>query len=645
MKITENTQVAATGGDPQADRLRPGSAQQAYADIADHGLIGDRRTAALVASEGTIDWWCLPAFDGDIVLGALLDAARGGLWRLGPRGGQHGAQEYVGKSGALRTRWSGKGWELELLDVMLLPANGKDANTAPAPTILRRLRCVKGRVECLHRLEPRLCFDSPMAVTRSGLPPEHKARRWLGVWCSDAAVAAACEQPGGHSFELGESQELWVLAADGLNLAGWNVDRASAALDDTLAAWERWANLHPYLGPQRDAVLDSLRAIRLLSYEPSGSQVAAPTTSLPEKIGGDSNYDYRYAWVRDSSLALAILSVFGDLGSAERYMDWLAARESASEMPLQVLYRIDGGCEAGERVLEGVEGYAGSRPVRIGNEAVGQLQLDSLGYLADCALVYLQHGGNWKPEYGDLVDRAAGFTAANWHRKDNGIWELRGEQRHYVSSKAMGWVVLNRACRIKERLKQPVPQAWLSVKDEIHADVMQRGWSEQLQAFRQHYDGEELDASVLLLATMDFLPADHPRMAATIAAVQRELQQGGFVWRFHPRSQGKPDLPLDGLEGAFLPCTFWMASALARLKHTGEARELLERVNQAFHGRGLYSEEFDPVAARALGNFPLLFSHAEHLKAVMDLAMATPLGMAEMAAGKAAGKLVRAIRS
>lgn len=242
-----------------------------------------------------------------------------------------------------------------------------------------------------------------------------------------------------------------------------------------------------------------------------------------------------------------------------------------------------------------------------------------------------------------MVDQLADFTVANWQRRDHGIWEL-DEERHYVSSKAMGWVVLERACRIRKHLHDVAPAHWIAARDAIHADVMQRGWSESLQSFRQHYDSDHLDASALLLSLMDFLPGDHPRIVATIAAVQRDLQRDGFVWRFHPASLGHGDMPLDGLEAAFVPCTFWLASALARAGRADEARALIERVERSFGQCGLFSEEFDPRSGQALGNYPLLFSHAEHLRAVMDLAKASPLGMAGMLAGKAAGAIARAVQ-
>lgn len=618
--------------------------ERAYAPILAHGLIGDQRTAALVAADGTIDWYCLLRFDGDVVFGSLLDAGSGGCWRLGPRKSGHGRQTYVGETAVLRTCWNNPEYELELLDAMVMTRDASGATQEPL--LLRRLRVVRGQCDCTMHIEARLNFRDSLSL-RAQAADVAAARNDKSpvLWTSDARVTHACVGSGNCSFVLAPDQEFWtVLSGSDAQAPHWSVQRARECLEETADSWRRWAHAHPWVGPRRQAVLASQRVIRLLGHAHYGSQVAAATTSLPEKVGSDRNYDYRFAWVRDSSLALAILAVFGDLGAAEHYMDWLAQREPGAQMPLQVLYRIDGSTDAQERALHGVDGYCGSRPVRIGNHAATQFQLDSLGYFADCALIYLQQGGRWKPEYSELLERVADFTVSNWHLPDHGIWEL-DERRHYTTSKAMGWVALERSCRVRKHLHEPVPAQWEQARDAIHREVLERAWSEELQSFRQHYDAEEVDASVLLLSLMDFLPAHHPKMVATVAAIQRHLQHEGFVWRFHPRSVGRTELPLDGLEAAFLPCTFWLASALARMGRSDEAQDILERVEHACGDPGLYPEEFDPRHGCALGNHPLLFSHAEHLRAVMDLAKAGPIGMAQMVAGRAAGAISRALHT
>jgi GH15 family glucan-1,4-alpha-glucosidase len=612
-----------------------------YPPIERHILIGDRRTAALVGADGSIDWCCLPDFDGDVVFGALLDADRGGAWRAGPADRSVGKQRYLDHSAVAATHWRTEDWELELVDAMLWPERKANDPRAAQRVILRRLHCLCGNPACEIDLQPRRMFGPAFPVTFTDGSKESSNEQALGFWCSEPAISSQLDAASRTDFRMEAGQYVWMVLGEGVDL-DWTPAQAQTALDETVAAWKSWVSRHPFIGPYRAAVVRSVLTIRLLSHQTSGSQVAAPTCSLPEKIGGSRNYDYRYAWIRDSSLALAILAVMGDLEGAEHYMDWLAQLDTENEMPLQVLYGVDGRCALPEVQCGELDGYCGSRPVRFGNDAYKQFQLDSLGYFADCAHVYLQQGGAWKPAYWELIRKIADFTAAHWRRQDNGIWELDA-LRHYVSSKAMSWVVLDRACKIAEQCDLPVPVEWSNAAQEIHADVMARGWSESRQAFRQHYDSDELDASSLLMATMDFLPADHPRMVATVAAIRTELESGGFVWRFHPRSQGYPDAQLEALEGAFLPCTFWLASCLARMGRPDEAREVLGKVEARFGTLGIFPEEIDPASGSWLGNAPLLFSHAEHLKAVMDYAKARPATMAAMATGMMLRKGLRAI--
>lgn len=317
-----------------------------YPAIGAHGLIGDRRTAALVSADGTIDWSCLPQFDGDIVFGALLDGTRGGRWRLGPRQALEGEQQYLDETALLLTRWTLPEWEVELLDAMLLPDDAADQPQSPA--LLRRLRCARGVCPCIMELGPRLNFAAAVPVGHDTASGRDTPGAALHLWTSRQEVAASTDENGGSEFELREGDELWtVLSWGSAPQPPWRLEDARAALERTASSWRHWARLHPWMGPQRRPVLASQRVIRLLSDAQNSSQVAAPTTSLPERIGGDRNYDYRFAWVRDSPLALAILAVFGDLETAEHYMDWLAGRPPGDEMPLKLLYRIDGPARPG----------------------------------------------------------------------------------------------------------------------------------------------------------------------------------------------------------------------------------------------------------------------------------------------------------
>lgn len=610
-------------------------AARRYLPIAAHAVVGDRRSAALVARNGAIDWLCWPNYDSSPVFGALLDAERGGICRLGPVDATvQGEQSYIERTVVVVTRWCDAEGELELTDGMPWPDREEASPDSTRRVLIRRLRCVRGRALCGLELAPRDDFGKPIPIAGiAGWIQEapQSGVDWLGCWTSNGADASLARD-GRLQFALSEGETLWVVLGWREEPTRWTAERAASALEETIDDWQRWARRHEYLGPRRTAVERSVLTIRLLAFAPTGALVAAPTSSLPERIAGDRNYDYRYAWVRDASLALAILIVMGDSQAAEHYMDWLAGLDTSTEMPLQVLYRIDGGMDVGESKRDELDGYRGSKPVRFGNHAFRQFQLDSLGYFADCAEIYLREGGRWKPEYWRLVERIAEFTVANWRRPDNGIWE-QAEVRHYVSSKIMSWVVLERSCRIATKLDMQVPQRWRVEMEALRNEVLQRGWSDRLHALRRDYDSDELDASVLLASTMDFLPGDDPRLASTVKAIRENLEINGLVFRFHPRSAGRPELPLGGVEGAFLPCTFWLASTLARMGRRDEADKVLDRVETVFGTLALLPEEVDPGTGEALGNMPLVFSHAEHLKAVMDRAKASVGTHAMLAAG------------
>ncbi|MBA2595369.1 MAG: glycoside hydrolase family 15 protein, partial [Chloroflexia bacterium] len=549
-----------------------------YPPIERHGVIGDRRTAALVAADGTIDWLCLPDYDGPSIFGTLLDAGRGGFWRLGPVDPTLGAQRYVGESAALQTVWETEDFVLVLTDVMLAPEDERMAGAEGRRTIVRHVHCTRGAVSCLSHVQPRRDFVSAVTVRSApgGIVFEADEIH-LSLWSSHPLLAG--DDSVSTTVQLQPGEAVWAVLSLGELPDAWTEARARGALAETIHYWEDWNRHLSYTGPRSDRMRRTAQTVHLLGYAPAGSLVAAPTTSLPERIGGDRNYDYRFAWVRDASLSLAILSLLGDREAARRYMDWLSELSSSTDSPLQVVYRVTGGTDLTQQERGDLAGYRESLPVRIGNHAFDQRQLDSLGYLADCALIYLKQGGAWRDAYWHMIRAAADYTVANWRLPDSGIWELPGEQ-HYVSSKVMSWVTLQRAIEIAKRTGHAAEiDGWLTTMDAIHAEVMARGWSDRLKAFTQRYEADTMDAAALLIPVMGFLPADHPRVIATVEQIVASLTIDGLVHRFiaaeTPRHE---DLPLGEFEGAFLPCTFWLATTYAMMGRPDEAQAILERV-------------------------------------------------------------------
>ncbi|HVB63790.1 MAG TPA: glycoside hydrolase family 15 protein [Nitrolancea sp.] len=583
-----------------------------YPAIEQHACIGDRRTAALVAADGTIDWLCYPHYDGSTVFGALLDADRGGFWRLGPAVASIGPQAYLDDSAIAVTRWEDEQFDLELTDGFAWPEDEREQARPGQLALLRRLTCRRGSVRCVHDLAPHLDFGE------SVLSSHDFADHGFSIWTSVPNVVNGDLMR--FEFELHEGESAWMVLEYGGDGVEWTTDRANRLLDETLDYWRRWARRLQIAGHRRAELVRSAITVHLLSYAPDGSMVAAPTTSLPERVGGDRNYDYRFAWVRDASLSMAALALLGDTRASRRYMDWLARLGSSTDSPLQVVYRIDGSTWLTQRERFDLSGYRESRPVRFGNHAAQQLQLDSLGYLADCALIYLNHGGEWNEQYRSLLQQAADYVVARWQRPDSGIWELT-QIRHYVSSKVMSWVTLERAIRIAQQTGHPnATDEWQATMELIHADVMEHGWSARLGVFRQCYESDSLDASALLIPVMGFLPVDHPRVVATIRAIEERLTLDGLVHRFvAAETPEHGDLPVGEFEGAFLPCTFWLATTYARSGRIDEANAILSTVEKIAGPLGVFAEEVDARSGTFLGNTPLLFSQVEYVRAILEL--------------------------
>lgn len=615
--LMESQTSAGNETPPHADLQRP-IRSIAYPAIERHGIISDRRTAALVAADGTIDWWCLPAYDGDIFFGALLDWGKGGLWRLGPTAMIQGRQSYEDETMVLQTEWSTAEGQLVLRDVMLWPENKRAPEQEPCRVIVRSLKCTQGRIRCA--LDFRAGFNFTEAENTkfeehaSGVSIQ-KNNLTLRLWCSSKLehehAGLWCE------VDLSEGEELWAVLEFGSIGHGWTIDAAREALEHARNYWREWIKAIDSNTPE---IRRSAMIIHALTYAPEGSVVAATTTSVPERVGGQWNADYRLCWVRDASLSLGILERLGDWQETERYLEWLHRQQSRFGRPLGVLYGIRGEKRVGQKRNKQATGYRGSAPVRIGNRAYNQFQLGSVGFLADCIWLYLQEDGTWKDDYWKLVRRMADYVCKHWMEPDNGIWELP-EKQHFVSSRVLCWVTLDRAVRIAKKVKPDYDTSdWEAELPKIHGEVMERGWSEHLGAFRERYEQDNLDAALLLVSVFEFLPPDHPRVLSTIEKISECLTIDGNVYRFDPRKMpALGDFPLGQLEAAFLPCTFWLATAYAKAGRVQKAETIVQNAERIAGPLGIFAEAVDPRNNCFLGNTPLLFSHVEYIRAKMEI--------------------------
>jgi GH15 family glucan-1,4-alpha-glucosidase len=589
-----------------------------FPPIARHGVVGDRRTGALVAADGTLDWFCAPDFDGLPIFGALLDPERGGYCRFGTVKPKLGKQRYLENSAVLLTRWAED--SIELADVMARPGDEPPEEVCGQRVILRRLRTAV-ETEVVFDLQARRGFSGPEA--------SHVANGGALFTFADGALAVWASFPleleaggAGANFTAQAGAEFWVMIGWDAQAEEWSPERAASVFADAEGYWRDWsAELQlAHSGTRTARLRRSAITVQLLSNAQHDTSVAALTTSLPERIGGDQNYDYRYAWVRDASLSIAMLARMGKTGEARRYLDWLCGLPSTTSSPLQVCYRLDGNPHLEQEEVAGARGYADSLPVRRGNRAAKQLQLGSLGFFTDCARIYVDEGGEWREEFWRVLTRAAAFTCEHWQEADSGIWELP-QEAHYVASRVMSWVMLKRAIHIAEKTGHAGQSGdWHATAAKIHAEVMEEGWCEKKKSFRQRYDSDALDAAALLIPLMDFLPIDHPRVTGTLAAIERELVVDGLVHRFDPsQTLGSGQLPIGKFEGAFLPCVFWHAHALAKADRCDDAEAILEKCESVSGETELFAEEIDAAHETFLGNTPLLFAHVEYVRAVIEL--------------------------
>jgi len=584
-----------------------------YAPIREYALVGDGRTAALIARDGSVDWLCMPNLDSPSVFARILDPERGGSFRLEPTGAFEAERRYLESSNVLETTFATAEGRVRVTDAMTLTDSRQ---ISPMRELVRKVEALSGTVPMRWALEPR--FGYGRVETRI----ERRSGRWFALAGADALVLGVSAADKGNlrngaitgelSLAPGESDVFSLSAADREPAAIPGREDAEQRLDHTKRFWPEWAGRLRYEGAWPDAVTRSALALKLLTFAPSGAIVAAPTTSLPEWIGGLRNWDYRFTWLRDASFTLDALLRLGYQDEAHAFFWWLMHASRLTQPRLDVLYRLDGSERTRERVLPELTGYRGSRPVRIGNGARDQVQLDVYGAVLEAIWLYGRAVGRLDGDTGREVARIADYVTKHWRDKDNGIWEVRDERAHYIQSKGLCWVALDRACDLgKSGLIPDHSERWRAAADELRAWVDEHGWDDELQSYVRAPELREVDASMLTLAVFGY---ESERMDATIAAVDRELREGPYVYRYRGGDG------LEGDEGAFLTCSFWLVDAYARTGRLDDANALMEELVGLANDVGLYSEEIDPRTGEFLGNFPQALTHLALINAAVRIA-------------------------
>ncbi|MFD7231492.1 glycoside hydrolase family 15 protein [Streptomyces sp. NPDC059881] len=588
--------------------------------IEDYALIGDLQTAALVGSDGSIDWLCLPRFDSGACLAALLGDEHNGHWRLAPKGvGTCTRRGYVPGTLVLESVWETRTGAVKVTDFM--PQRDQ------APDVVRIVEGIDGTVEMAATLRLRFDYGSTVPWMRR-LDDDRVAVAgpdsvWLRLENPDSVPVKTWGQQFStvSSFTLAAGQKLAFILT-------WHPSHHSRpkpldpfeALAASLEDWTEWSGKCRYEGPHRDAVLRSLITLKALTYAPTGGIVAAPTTSLPEDPGGVRNWDYRFCWLRDSTLTLGALLATGYVDEAAAWRDWLLRAVAGDPADLQIMYGVAGERRMPEMELPWLRGYEGSTPVRVGNDAVAQLQLDVYGEVMDSLRLGREAGLESLPHAWNIQLSLMGFLESKWREPDESLWEVRGPRRHFVHSKVMAWVAADRAVRTLEsspELPGDVTR-WRAMRDEVHREVCERGFDPERNTFTQSYGSEELDASALLIPRVGFLPPDDPRVLGTVDALRAGLSRDGLIDRYTTKGPSVDGLP--GREGTFLVCSFWMVDALLMTGRAQEARDLFERLLALRNDLGLLAEEYDPAARRHLGNFPQAFSHVGLVGSALALA-------------------------
>ncbi|MET9767666.1 glycoside hydrolase family 15 protein [Streptomyces sp. NPDC006415] len=588
--------------------------------IEDYALIGDMQTAALVCRDGTADWLCLPRFDSHAVFAGLLGTEEHGFWRLGPARAEGtepafaDRRRYRGDSLILESEWDTPRGTVRVTDFMP-PRDG-------APQLIRIVEGVSGRVPMRSELRMRFSYGR---VTPWVHKVDNRTVAVAGpdsVWLDTEAETYGQNLTTYSDFTVGPGDRVaFTISWQPSHHEPPALPEPENSLEATESFWREWVEQCTYHGPYREAVVRSLITLKALTYAPTGGIVAAPTTSLPEEIGGVRNWDYRYTWLRDAAITLSSLLRTGYREEARAWREWLLRAVAGDPENLQIMYGIAGERELGEAELDWLPGYENSGPVRVGNGAANQLQLDVYGEVTEA--LHLAHmTGLTRNDYAmGLQLKLIEYLEKHWEEPDEGIWEVRGPRRHFVHSKVMAWVAVDRTIKLVESGDVEGPlERWYELRDDIHRDVLERGYDKERNTFTQSYGSKELDASLLLIPQMGFLPPDDKRVIGTIEAIQRELStEDGFILRYPTEGE---DAGVDGLagdEGAFLACSFWMADDLAMIGRVDEARQLFEKLLSLRNDLGLLAEEWDSNLQRQVGNFPQAFSHVPLIDTALRL--------------------------
>jgi GH15 family glucan-1,4-alpha-glucosidase len=601
-----------------------------YPNISDHGLIGDLQTAALVTTDGCVDWFCAPRFDSPSVFASLLDVDNGGFCKIAPDRDDYVAKQlYLPDSAVLVTRFMTPDGVGEVHDFM--PIAG--AKATDRHKLVRNIKMVRGTMKFRIQIQPRFNYGrtphkldysecglvfhtDDMNLSVQGIAPK-------GSSLKDLSLDIAPDGSGIQWTRIlreGEIGGVVLESNGGLPQRLITPEEAQALADETGRFWSDWLHRSTYTGRWREVVARSAMTLKLMTYAPTGALVAAPTAGLPEQVGGERNWDYRYTWIRDASFSIYALLGLGYLDEAAQFMQWLRDRttEQAGDGsgPLRIMYRVDGSSDLTEETLDHFEGWRGSKPVRIGNGAADQLQLDIYGESMDAIELADARTGEMAYRGWMSIASITDWLCDHWDQPDEGIWETRGGRKNFTYGRFQSWVALDRAIRMAMRRGRPanLPR-WTAERDKIYKQIMERGWNSKVGAFTQHYDTEVLDSSLLMMPQMGFIAPRDPMWLSTLDAMDHELVSDSLVYRYNPSAS--PD-GLAGSEGTFSLCTFWYVDALARAGRIDDARLTLEKMFTYTNHLGLYSEEIDATGEQ-IGNFPQAFSHLALINAAINL--------------------------